>query len=438
MNNLPLPEPDSTPAPKKRARIEPLPRRSFDKGDEDNNPAANVIRTKLDRIYAGEPDAEQEAKEADAAKKPSKHQKFMHELSTSGKSLAAIQTEWHNYYLGLPDNEKHEVWQEFYEANSKASRYETSAAPKLTDKKPTEKAELKEKPKKATSQLTGKEIEEPESKVKAVTIVNPEPLRKTRRPAAIKKQIRDKVNARVSEKTQTKVKNNIKSLIFGLSLGAAVLIIFLFSFFNQYVLTPFIQPGHAAATPIIIGTNGIDASTKPNEIIIPKLNLEIPTIYSVKTTDENQIEDALENGIVHYPTTVNPGQKGNAAFFGHSSNNIFNPGHYKFAFTLLHTLKNGDTFYIIFDHKIYTYKMISRKIVDPSDVSVLNNIPGQVATATLITCDPPGTSLHRLVVVGQQISPSPTGNSAAPATQEQATKPKSIVGNGKSWWQTIF
>jgi hypothetical protein len=47
----------------------------------------------------------------------------MYELTTSGKSLADIQTQWHEYYVGLPDNEKHQVWQEFYKNQSAVSRY---------------------------------------------------------------------------------------------------------------------------------------------------------------------------------------------------------------------------------------------------------------------------------------------------------------------------
>src|SRR4051812_26637146 len=77
------------------------------------NAAADVIRRKLDRIYADEPDVEEEIEEATVINPQSKHQIFMHELANSGKSLADIQTEWHHYYVTLPNDEKHEVWREF-------------------------------------------------------------------------------------------------------------------------------------------------------------------------------------------------------------------------------------------------------------------------------------------------------------------------------------
>jgi LPXTG-site transpeptidase (sortase) family protein len=165
-------------------------------------------------------------------------------------------------------------------------------------------------------------------------------------------------------------------------------------------------------------------------VIIPKINVEIPTDFSQATTDESAIENALEDGVVHYPTTALPGQVGNTAFFGHSSNNIFNKGKYKFAFVLLHTLVPGDTFYLTYNGKVYVYKVVSRTIVEPTAVEVLDPVPGQTATATLITCDPPGTSLKRLVVVGQQISPDPSGNAKATVANAKTQTPSALPGNG--------
>jgi LPXTG-site transpeptidase (sortase) family protein len=213
-----------------------------------------------------------------------------------------------------------------------------------------------------------------------------------------------------------------------------VIAIFLFSFFNEIIIAPFIQPSrHIGSAPLIIDAATASASGTP-EVIIPKINVEIPVDYSQTSDNENVIENALESGVVHYPNTVLPGQDGNAAFFGHSSNNIFNPGKYKFAFVLLHTLVDGDTFYLTNNGTVYVYQVVDHKVVPPSDVAVLNDTEGHSATATLITCDPPGTSINRLVVTGVQISPAVTTNTAAPASPQVASEPTVLPGNGPSLW----
>ena len=246
----------------------------------------------------------------------------------------------------------------------------------------------------------------------------------------IQAAIRDKVSA--GGKLQTK--HHLQSLLFGLGIGAIVVFIFLFGFFNEVVVAPFIQPSRtSASTPLIVSSTDISPTATP-QVIIPKINVQIPVDYSQTTTNEAAIENALQDGVVHYPTTALPGQNGNAAFFGHSSNNIFNKGKYKFAFVLLHTLQKGDTFYLTYSGKVYVYKVISRTIVQPSQVGVLGPVPGVAATATLITCDPPGTSLHRLIVVGEQISPDPAGNSVSSASGATTVGGTNLPGNGPTLW----
>jgi hypothetical protein len=66
---------------------------------------------------------------------------------------------------------------------------------------------------------------------------------------------------------------------------------------------------------------------------------------------------------------------------------------------------------------------------------VIHDSRGKQATAELITCDPPGISTNRLVVWGEQISPSPTGNTnAAPEQTQSVNSPSQLAGNGPSLW----
>lgn len=400
---------------------------------EEENAAVALIRSKIDALYASEPNVRQEEAEAEAAAPRSKHQQFMHRLSTSGKSLAEIQTAWHAYYAALPDHEKQEVWQEFYAANARRPSAYTQYVQRTAGASATH-TEQAVRPESAAEQKPAGMV---------VVSAEPEPLagKKPKYPAdhrdvaTIKRQVLKKV--RTANQAQLRVKHHVQSLLFGLGVGGLVLLIFLFGFFNEVVIAPFIQPGsHASATPIILSSDGVAPTATP-EVIIPKINVELPIIYG-SSNNESDIENSLEDGVVHYPTTSAPGQQGNAAFFGHSSNNIFNPGKYKFAFVLLHTLEPGDIFYLTNGGKVYTYKVYDKKIVEPTEVDVLNPVAGKTATATLITCDPPGTSLHRLVVWGEQISPDPSSNTAAPATSQTAGAPSRLADNGPTLWSRLW
>lgn len=364
------------------------------------NPAADLIRQKLHQLYTDEPNAREELKESRAAGHHSKHQQFMLRLSQSGRSLAEIQTAWHNYYVALPDDEKHLVWQEFYTEHNKRSQ---PAPTHLTPPHPPE-----EHPRRAT----------------------------TADPRTVS-DVREQLLGHVRQRGAKKKGGHLKSLVFGLSTGVVVVMILSFGLFNERFLAPFITPSKAvSATPIIIDPNNTSAVGPEPKIIIPKINVEIPVVYTEPSIEENAVQKALEQGVLHYATTSNPGELGNGAIFGHSSNNILNKGNYKFAFVLLKRLEAGDTFILQKDGKRYVYRVFDKKVVKPDDVGVLSDAQGKAATFSLITCDPPGTSLNRLVVTGEQITPDPTANTASTATKTD-TSPKILPSNSPSLWSRL-
>lgn len=370
------------------------------------NPAVDLIRKKLDDLYGSEPKAKEEIAEVEEVAHRSKHQQFMYDLSHSGKSLAEIQTSWHNYYVNLPNDEKHQVWQEFY-----ANHAQTQTHPHHTPPEPPKKHEPAHQAHK-----------------------HPAKRRPDNRSVSdIKQQLLGKVQTRA----KAKPRHHLQSLLFGLGMGSLVLLILLFGFFNERFIAPFITPSRSvSSTPIVIDPGTTAVGTDP-KIIIPKINVEIPVIYDEPTINEAAIQRALEKGVVHYPTTSNPGEIGNGVIFGHSANNILNKGKYKFAFVLLKRLETGDTFYVQKDGKRYVYKVFDKKVVPPTDVSVLYpSFPDKSSTFTLITCDPPGTSLNRLVVTAEQISPDPGTNVASTAKQSTGS-PEILPSNSPSLWHRL-
>lgn len=372
-----------------------------------DNPAADLIRQKLQQLYTDEPDAREELQESQAATSRSKHQDYMFKLSQSGRSLAEIQTAWHNYYVELPSDEKHQVWQEFYQEHSQRGAVSTSK-PVVSEASP--------------------QVHPMQQSVAPQTI----PQNDARSVSDIKQQLLRQVHKRSTHKK----KGHLNSIMFGLSSGFVVLAIMLFGFFNERFLAPFITPSKAvSATPIIIDPGNSSVGPEP-KIIIPKINVEIPVVYTEPSTEESAIQKALEQGVVHYATTSNPGESGNGAIFGHSSNNILNSGKYKFAFVLLKRLEAGDTFILQKGGKRYVYRVFTKKIVKPDDLAVLGDSQGKPATMSLITCDPPGTSINRLVVTGEQITPDP-GVNTKPNPKKTESKPSILPSNSPSLWSRL-
>lgn len=383
------------------------------KSAHQSNAAANIVRQKLEKIYADEPNAKKELAEISHEHKPlSKHQEFLQDLQKKARSVAEIQTKWHEYYTELPEKEKHQVWREFYAEQAQHSRYAqfTKAHGGVTQHK-------------NGAVVSKHEVATPSASHKR--------LRDSRSARDIKKSISHKVKqSAVADK-----KSPLQSLFFGVGVGMLVLVILLFGFFNEMIIAPFIQPSRkVSATPIILNNDGI-AADGTSKVIIPKINVEIPVDYGLTSMSEDAVQKGLENGVIHYPATVLPGEVGNAAYFGHSSNNIFNPGKYKFAFVMLSQLQAGDMFYLTHNKKVYAYKVFEKRVVNPNETWVLNPIEGKTATAALITCDPPGTTLHRLVVWGEQVSPDPATNTQASQPQQPAENQEhDIIGPSTSLW----
>jgi sortase A len=180
----------------------------------------------------------------------------------------------------------------------------------------------------------------------------------------------------------------------------------------SYTLNP-----KSASTPVV-ATQASAIVPAANTIIIPKINVDAPVNY-LASVQESDIETALETGVVHYGNTALPGQNGNVAIFGHSSNDWWEPGNFKFVFVLLDKLSPGDQVTIDYQSHRYVYQVISSKVVAPTDVSVLD--PSSTPTLSLITCTPPGTSLNRLVVTAKQIYPNPVTTAATPSPAPAVT-----------------
>jgi sortase A len=159
-------------------------------------------------------------------------------------------------------------------------------------------------------------------------------------------------------------------------------------------------PGSSTSTPGPTTTTTLPPYTVPPEgdavaaIDIPKIGVSQYVVEGVNVDD-------LRKGPGHYPTTQLPGHEGNTAIAGHRTT-------YGHPFGDLDQLAVGDDIILGTPTQgTFTYKVTEQKVVDPSEVSVLDPTPDpsrpghNLATLTLTTCNPKYSAAQRLVIKAQ-------------------------------------
>lgn len=175
-------------------------------------------------------------------------------------------------------------------------------------------------------------------------------------------------------------------------------------------LTPQILPKIARATEVVPkapanydpnrpSTWFADSNTKA---ITEFSNLHSYTLSIPKLKiDKANVEiggDDLKKTLVAWPTSALPGSYGVNIVFGHSElPSLSTPNNYSGIFTFIMDLKEGDEIFVQSDGVKYKYVVFDKKVIDPTDLSVLEQRFDQ-AYLTLITCVPPGTVWKRGVI----------------------------------------
>ena len=192
-------------------------------------------------------------------------------------------------------------------------------------------------------------------------------------------------------------------------LGLAVTLFILFLQYNRLIFAPiyaYVSPGNAPASQIeALDPTVTQVVSDEPRLIIPKLNVDVPVRFDVNVSD---IMEAMNSGVAHYRiagASAYPGEIGNFIVTGHSAGDIYSSNPYKYIFSGLERLENGDLIYMNYNSVRYTYRVVKKQVVEPSDVAALI-VETDKPIITLVTCTPLGTSRYRLLVTGEQISPS--------------------------------
>ncbi len=146
------------------------------------------------------------------------------------------------------------------------------------------------------------------------------------------------------------------------------------------------------------------ATGTPDMLWVPSLDIAAPVLYSQRA-EETEFQQLLQSGVVHYPGTALPGQRGNAYIFGHSSDFVFAPGNYKTVFARLPEIGIGEFIRITgSDGALYEYVVIETRIVANTDTSVLRDQDPARARLTLQTSYPVGTALKRFLAIAELVA----------------------------------
>ncbi len=181
--------------------------------------------------------------------------------------------------------------------------------------------------------------------------------------------------------------------------------------------------GAACGRPVPYDGNGNPKAICDNYVYIPKIGVAAPMTWPASTS-EAVINENLLKGVVHYPGTAEPGQKGNVFLTGHSSYYWWVPSEYRTVFTLVPKLVPGDEIIIYHKGIRYSYRVTDFQDVKPNNTDSLK--PTAEPTITLSTCVPIGTSYNRRIVRAKQVSPDPS--TARSASSNNSSTPGRLPG----------
>jgi sortase A len=123
-------------------------------------------------------------------------------------------------------------------------------------------------------------------------------------------------------------------------------------------------------------------------ISIPKIDVNVALSEGIDT-------DILKYAVGHFTETPMPGEQGNSCFAGHRSYT------YNQYFNRLGELEVGDIIVVTTKDGEFEYEVYESKVVEPEEISVLDNTKGE--EITLVTCTPIRVATHRLIVKGKML-----------------------------------
>lgn len=132
---------------------------------------------------------------------------------------------------------------------------------------------------------------------------------------------------------------------------------------------------------------------KEDSIEIEKIKISAPLILVKKKED---VQNSLDRGVVLWPDSVFPGQKGQTIILGHSAPPNWPKIKYDWVFSNLNLLEKGDEIVIFFQKRKYTFTVEEKIFLNRGQE--LPKTDPEKSILFLISCWPPGKDLRRIAI----------------------------------------
>jgi sortase A len=149
-------------------------------------------------------------------------------------------------------------------------------------------------------------------------------------------------------------------------------------------------------------------------IRIPRIGADFVVVKGTDTSD-------LESGPGIYSETVFPGMAGTTAIAGHRTT-------YLAPFRHVDQLRAGSAIMLNMPYAHFTYRVVTKKIVAPTDVSAA---VGNVGYSRLVlsACTPLFSAAKRLLIYARLVRTMPVGAGRAPLSQRPPGAQEALVGD---------
>ncbi len=172
--------------------------------------------------------------------------------------------------------------------------------------------------------------------------------------------------------------------------------------FNINVLSQFLSrpvkereiksPSH----PEIEEGNKCQFSEKKESIEIPKIGVSAPLVLA---GEEDNIHKLLDLGVVHFPDSAFPGEKGQSIILGHSAPPGWPKIKHDWVFSRIGDLQKGDLVILNLNGCRFKYQVSDKRIIKRGGEIPKEWMGLGEPTLVLLSCWPPGKDFRRMAIL---------------------------------------